>query len=810
MIKQYGMLKTYFKIMWRNLAKNKVFSLINMAGLAIGMATCFIIVLYIQDELSYDRFNEAADRIVRVNFAASINGGNIRESFVMPPVAQALQREFPEVEQATRLRTYGTQKITVGEKHFRQEHFAFADSNFFRVFSLRLENGNPETALLRPNSLVITRETAIRYFGKADAVGMTLLIGGGPAPFTITGVMDKIPSNAHFHFDMLCSMSSLPEAAEQTWLSSNYFTYLLLARGSQYKQLEAKLPGVVKKYMGPQILQSMGMTLEQFRTKGNELGFVLQPLTDIHLHSNGSYELEPGGNPEYLKIFGAVAVFMLLIACINFINLSTAGASKRAKEVGLRKVLGSRRSELIRQFLFESAVLTLLALLLAVVLVQLALPFFNELAGKSLSLGLNPRELFSLLALALLVSLLAGTYPAFFLSSFQPAAVLKSRFVPGKNSISLRSGLVVFQFLVSISFIVGATTVYQQLKYIQHASLGYDRDRLLVISNSWALGKNEMAFKEKLMADSRVENITVSAYKPAGPSNSNNTLLYPDGKEGQLTRVLQYHIDEAYLPTLGIHLATGRNFSRSFGGDSSAIILNQAAVTAFGLGNSPLGHTITEANYQGSQKKDFTVIGVVKDFHFKSLHEAITPLVMVLGTEWGIIMRVKGRDAGGLLATITKEWGDYNPEEPVEYAFMNDLYNSTYITEQKTGRILNVFAFLTVFVACLGLFGLATFTAEQRTREIGVRKVLGASVSQITGMLSLEFIRLVLISCLIALPLSYWLMHLWLQDFAYHIALHWWIFLLAALTAIAMALFTVSFQSIRAATSNPVDSLRTE
>jgi putative ABC transport system permease protein len=406
--------------------------------------------------------------------------------------------------------------------------------------------------------------------------------------------------------------------------------------------------------------------------------------------------------------------------------------------------------------------------------------------------------------------MLAGIYPAFFLSSFSPVSVLKCRFVQGKKSISLRSGLVVFQFFISVALMIGTGVVYQQLKYIQNKELGYDKDQIMVLNNSWALGRNEQVLKEQLLKDSRVLSISTSSYKPVGKTNSNNTLIYPDGKDNQLTRILKYHIDEQYIPTMGMKLVAGRNFSKSLSTDSSALIINETTAKLFGWGKNAVGHIITQADYNAGQKKDFTVIGVVKDFHFRSLHEAIAPIIMSLHPQWGLIIKMKGKDVSGLVASIHKQWADFNTGEPLDYDFIDKLYDKTYIAEQKTGRILNIFSILTILVACLGLFGLAAFTAEQRTREIGIRKVLGASTQQITNMLSREFIKLVVIACVIAFPLSYWLMYKWLQDFAYRINISWWIFLVAGILAITIALATVSFQAIKAAMANPVKSLRTE
>jgi putative ABC transport system permease protein len=803
------MIKNYLKIACRNIAKNKAFSVINILGLAIGMAVCFVIVLYVQHELSYDRFNKNADRIVRVVFKASVNGGKIDESNVMPPVAAALKADYPEVEMATRLHQDGRPTIVYNNKTFRDGQAAFVDGNFFDVFSIQFIQGDAATALMQPNSVVLTSTIAEKYFGNTDPMGKTITYNN-TGLFKVTGIIAPIPTNAHFHFDIFGSMSTINQANDPSWLTSSFFTYVLLRKGYDYKKLEAKMPGMVEKYMGPQILQSMGISLAQFRSKGNQLGFVLQPLTAIHLYSHTSSEFEPGGDIKYIYIFSAIAVFMLLIASINFINLSTAGASKRAKETGIRKVLGSGKLQLIKQFLLESLLVTALALVMAALLVQLSLPFFNELAGKQLAFGGQLKTWCLLLAMGLLVGLLAGIYPAFFLSSFAPIATLKGRFRASTGSMGLRSGLVVFQFFISVSLITGTFVVYRQMNYIQNKKLGYSKEQLMVVNNSWALGANEKNFKAMLLQNPAVESVTVSGYKPAGPTNSNNSLVYPEGHQNDLTRAVRYGVDEQYIPTLGIAIAAGRNFSTQMATDSTAIIVNEAAAAVFGWGNNAVGKSVVWVSGDEGRKVSYHIIGIVKDFHFKSLHDAIAPLLMVMEPGSGLIVKVKTAQVAGLLQTMKAQWAGFKTEEPFSYAFMDELYIAEYIAEQKTSRILQVFAVLTIFVACMGLFGLATYTAEQRSKEIGIRKVLGASVSQVTQMLSKEFMKLVLLGCVLAFPLSWWAMHTWLQDFAYRTTLSWWIFIAAGAAAMLIALLTVCVKAIRAALANPVVSLRSE
>jgi putative ABC transport system permease protein len=568
---------------------------------------------------------------------------------------------------------------------------------------------------------------------------------------------------------------------------------------------------MVEKYMGPQIQQSMGISLKQFITKGNQLGFALQPLTSIHLYSHANYELSPPGDAMYVYIFGAIAIFMLLIACINFINLSTASASQRAKEVGVRKVIGSGKLQLVKQFLIESALLVFIALVISGVLVKFALPFFNHISGQDLHFDFDLKIISAFVAIGLLVSFIAGLYPAFYLSSFKPVEVLKGKFTRANKSFGLRSSLVVFQFFISVGLITGTIVVWQQMRFIQNKNLGYDKEQLLTIPNSYALGKNEEVFKQEMLQDPQIVNATVSSYKPAGPSSGGNALAYPEGHDNQITRTTEYHVDENYIPTFEMKMASGRNFSANFATDSTAMILNETAAKAFGWNNTTaIGKTVIRENSSRGTNIPYHVIGVVKDFNFQSLHQPITPLLMTLEPESGLIFKVKTAHIRDLIASMKIKWDKFNTGEPFTFNFMDDLYNKTYAAEQNTGTILNIFALLTIFVACLGLFGLATYTAEQRTKEIGIRKVLGASVVSVTKMLSKDFIKLVFIACLIAFPLSWWAMNKWLQSFAYRIHISWWIFVAAAIIAILIALITVSFQAIKAAVANPVESLRSE
>jgi len=815
------MFKNYLMIALRNLRRNKLFSAINIFGLALGLATCLVILLFVQHEFSYDRYNEKADQMVRVVIKGVMQGGELKEGNVMPPVARTMKRDFPEVLDATRLRNMGMPRVSYGDKTFREDKIAFVDSNFFQFFTLPLLKGNAKTVLSQPNSVVITRAVAKKYFGEADPIGKVLEFKDAHATLTVTGMIDAVPEASHFHFGFFAALSVLPESRSESWMDSNFYTYLLLQKGYDYRKLEAKLPQMMEKYAGPQMQKSLGVTMEQFRAKGNSIDLYLQPLTDIHLYSDVTLELEPAGDIRYVYIFSAIAVFMLVIACINFMNLSTAGASRRSREVGIRKVLGSQRIELIRQFLAESLLLTTIAMALALGIVWLALPFFNHLTQQQLTLDLtrNAWALPGLLLFGLLTGLLAGSYPAFFLSGFNPIAVLKNRNSGTGKSGGLRSGLVVFQFFISICLVVGTTVVYKQLSYIQHKKLGYDREQVMVVQESFWLGKNVDVFRQQLRQDPRVASVSTSGFLPAGSTYNNNFFVSPDEND-KLVKTLRYEVDQYYLGTLGMELAQGRNFSPAFGADSSAAILNETAVRAFGWDKQSddakagsmknvLGHTISKMD--NGVKQTWHVIGVVKDFHFRSLHEQITPIVMTLGGDNGTtIVKIKTADIAGVVASTKKLWGGLKAEAPFSWSFLDDRFNDTYKSEQNVGILLIIFAALTIFVACLGLFGLATFTAEQRTREIGIRKVLGADVMGIVRLLSTDFLRLVGLAFLLAAPVAWLVMNRWLQDFAYRITISWGIFLSAAFLALTITIITISFRAIRAATANPVKSLRSE
>jgi len=803
------MLHNYSKIALRNLRRNRVFSLVNILGLSIGLAACLLIAAYIRDETHYDRYAARAKDIYRIDLTLT---GATTSVYPMVDVAvgPGMTAVYPEIEAYTRMRHMGDMFVQYGDRSFKEQNMAFADSNFFSIFTLPFLEGDAHTALKQPGSLVVTRDFADKYFGARPALGKIIQLksfGAGK----ITGVIDRIPDESHFHFDAFLSESTT-QYGKQTWTNLGFYTYLLLRPNADPKRLQARFPDLVAKYCVPEIAHDMGVPLAKARDAVNTFIFSLTPLTDIHLHSDTKYELETNGSSRYIFIFGALALFILLLACANFTNLSTAAAVGRGKEVGIRKVMGSLRAQLITQFLVESVLITAFAMILAFGLVRLILPYFNEVSGKHIdfSLFLGYPALIAALLLTLVVGTAAGVYPAFFLSSFNTIRVLKgSVAVKGGRRSLLRRGLVVFQFVVSIALIVGTLVVYRQLRFMQDKRLGYDKDQVLFIQDASLLGYNQEAFRQQLLQDKRVSNASLSWTVP-GSGFMDGTEVYAkrSGPEnGHELHTNIYHVDYDFVPTLGLQVIKGRNFSREFPTDSSGVLINETEVNDLGWGNTdPIGKTIVR-----SGRQEFKVIGVVRDFHYLSVKEKIAPLMLMLGNNFGgMLVKVNTADMKGFLADAKQRWTSYNPAGPFNYYFLDDRYATMYVSEQRTGRLFTAFTVIAILIACLGLFGLATYMVEQRTREIGIRKVLGASIASVLLLVSGEFLMLVGVAFLIAVPVTWWAMNQWLREFAYRTPVSWWIFPLAGAAALFIALFTISWETTRAATANPVDSLRTE
>ncbi|MES2265991.1 MAG: ABC transporter permease [Bacteroidota bacterium] len=807
------MFRNYFKTAFRSLKKNKGFTAINVLGLALGLCVCMLIVFYVIDELGYDKFNTKIDRIYRVNNDIKFGGSDRTFAQSPAPLAAAFKSDFPEVEKTVRFRVNGVFKIRKGDQNVQEPGMIYADADLFNVFTLPMLQGDPNTALTAPNSVVINETIAKKYFNTTNAVGKTLLLNDS-LNYKVTGVIKDIPKQSHFRFSIFMSMVSLPDSKEDNWLSNNYNTYLLLKPGANPQALEAKFPAMVRKYVGGQLEPAIRMSYDQFEKTGSYFKLNLTALKDIHLKSNRIAELGNNSNIQYVYIFLAVAIFILLIACVNFMNLSTARSSNRAKEVGVRKVLGSPRKMLIAQFLSESIIVTFIATVIALFAAWALLPYFNDTSGKELAFT---AQTFVWLVPILLVGVLvigglAGSYPAFFLSAFQPIDVLKGKLASGFKGGFLRSFLVVFQFSISIFLIIGTMVIYHQLKYIQNKNLGYERDHVLVIKGTSTLNEQAKVLKEEIKRLPGVKNATLSGFTPTADYRNSTTFFTSQARDSKTALSTQFWgVDGEYIPTMGMKIVNGRNFAKEMSTDSASVIINETAARQLGFAN-PIGHELyLPMDTKATILKQVHIVGVVRDFNFSSLRENVTSLVFELSNNTDALsVQVNTADIAGLIGQIKSKWQSVSPNMPFQYSFMDEEFDATYRTEQRIGKIFVSFTTMAIIIACLGLFGLAAYAAEQRTKEIGIRKVLGASVSIIVGMLSKDFIKLVIISIVIASPLAWLAGRYWLSGFAYRDGIKWWIIASAGAGAMLIAFITISFQSIKAALVNPVRSLKSE
>jgi len=791
------MLKNYFKTAFRNIWRHKGFSIINIMGLAVGMSACFLIFLYVHFELSYDSFNTKADRIYRLvtDVQTPTEKVHFNSSGAM---ALNVKNDFPEVESFVRVNG-ASLLVRKGIIKFQEEHSVFADSSFFEVFTLPLKYGNPHTALKQPFNIVFSETAAKKYFGNTNPVGQTMLLTDGNYAATVTGVMKDMPENAHFKADMIVSMYSFRQfdsAMDQEWGNFGINSYLLLKPGTNATALEAKLPAFIEKHDGREMKESQ-----------THFTLLLEPLKDVYLKSNRRGA--ESGNMSNVYIFSMVGVFILLIACFNFINLTTARSSERAKEVGIRKVVGAEKFQLTKQFLSESILICLMAFVLAVLLCALALPLFNQLSGKVVSDGIfsNPGYILILFALSVCIGIIAGIYPALVLSSFMPITVLKGRFATGTKGLLLRKGLVISQFTISIALIIGTIVVYSQLTYMRNQDLGFNKSQMMVLDTH---GDNHnKALNNEIASIRGVISTTMSSSIPGG--GAMNALSQLENKHGdmQTTGVDLYFVDYNYIPQYQIKLVAGRTFSKDFGSDTTqAMILNETAVKMLGYTSAQqaVGRRFSQWGRQGK------IIGVIKDFHYQSLQENIKPLSMRVEPDGvdQISINIATQNMSATVAAIQKKWERIIPYRPFNYYFVDESFDKLYRAEDRFGNLFLNFAILAIFISSLGLLGLASYSTIQRTKEIGVRKVMGASVGNITVLLSKEFVQLVFISIIIATPIAWWVMANWLHDFAYRISVSWWMFVAAGLLALFVALATISYQAIKAALMNPVKSLRTE
>ncbi len=835
-IKTKAMIKNYFKTAWRYMLHNRSSSIINTSGLSIGIACALLIVIFIKNELSYDRFHKDANRIFQIVLNGNMNGQEFWAGNTPPPVGAALANDIPEVEAYTRF--YKPRDIVVryegkgiSDKFFTEKNVLAVDSNFLLVFDFEIIEGDAATALMEPGSLVITEAMAKKYFGKdpdrfREAIGKTLLMNQDKKPFSVTAIIKNIPSQSSIQFDFLTPVADFPvvKRFSWSWVWQQMVCYVKLKKNilldkESIHEVEAKFPAMVR-VQAANGFKRIGKPFDEFIKNGGKWDFHLMPITDVHLRSGniGMPWLNHLSNIKYIYIFGSIALFIILLACVNFMNLATARASNRAKEVGIRKVTGSTNTQLIKQFLSEAFLYSIISSVIAVALVVLLLKGFSVVIDEPISFqsAFTPGIWISLIALTFLVGLLAGSYPAFYLTSFKPVLVLKGKnlLAGSRKNLLIRNGLVVFQFTISTIMIVGTLVVLKQLKFFRNTDLGFDKENVLIISSTNRLKQSEESFRQSISQTPGILNASITTSIPSGSAFGDSYVPEPEGVEETVKEInlTSFMVDESFIPTLGIKIAEGRNFSKDFS-DSASVILNQEALKQIGWKN-PLGKWL---DYPGGDNFRFKVIGVIKNFNIESMQAAITPFVLFhissktydMGVS-NIVAKVKSRDLPHVIDQVQGKWKSFVSAEPFDYKFLDAEFDAQYRTEQRLGSIFSIFATLSIFIACLGLFGLSAFMAERRKKEIGVRKVLGASVQSVVALLSKDFLKLTIVAAVIAFPIAWYFMNKWLEDFAYRINIGWTVFLVAGLGTLTVTLITISFQAISAALANPATSLRTE
>jgi putative ABC transport system permease protein len=813
------MLQNFVRVALRSLIKQKVYSTINILGFAVSISACVLILLYVQHELSYDDFNPKADRLYKVALERIYPEHKTFYAVIPHSFAYAIKKDFPEVENTLLIngpfnRSVVTYKVSESEvKSFEEDNFMMADSSFFEFFDLEMVKGDKKTALAKPNQVVITEETALRYFGKDDPMGKA--IGGDAGDYTVSGVCKSLPANSHMKFDFMASLATFQGFRRDNYTSFSAHAYVLMKPGTDAKSLEAKFPQMVDTYAAPQIERNLGKSWEDYKKAGNGYRYFLQPLTQIHLDPTYlERSITPSANGDYVKILAYVALLILVIACINFMNLATARSAERAREVGVRKTMGSPKSQLVYQFLTESILVALVATALAVALAYVLLPSFNQLAQKQLTIVFDGSFLILLAGFALIVGILAGLYPAFVLSGFNPVVVMKGNFSGSSRGAWMRNGLVVFQFMISIILIVGTLVVGQQMRFMQNKDLGFDKDQLIFIDRAFTLEDKLETFTEQVRDNPNVRAAAVTSSMVGKEGDFFGEQFQPEGSSEVLT-VKFMGADDHFAQMIGFELKEGRFFTEETN-DSLSIILNETAVKTLGL-NDALGRRLNSStdNNDGTQTmRTFTITGIVKDFHFQSLRDEITPLVIFSSEFFGfrqfLAVKLKAENMQQTIAEIENKWKTFAPGQPFRFSYLDDRIQHEYAEEKRSGQLFSVFSGLAIIIACVGLFGLSAYTASLRTKEIGVRKVLGASVTGVTVLLSKDFTKLVIIAYVLAVPVSWWMMNNWLQSFAYRITPGVGSFLLAGGAALTIAWLTVSYQSIKAARVNPVKSLRSE
>jgi len=798
----------------RAINRQKAYVLINVIGLSIGIACSLLISLFVLNELSYDQFNTKKDRIYRVVLHGKLGGQEAHVSSTASVIAPTMMQEFPEMEDFCRMNFWGETVIKYEEQTFTQSAFTQADSAFFKIFSIPLIKGNAETVLNAPHKVVISETTAKKMFGNEDPIDKMIKVGTDSSLYKITGVMQDVPELSHFHVNMLGSFVTNPRANEGNWLSNSFSTYVLLKEGASPESVNEKFHPMLVKYVGPVIQQYFGISFDEFLEKGNQYSLVLQKLTDIHLDPSIEHEVKPASDPKFLYIFGSIALLIIVIAAINFMNLSTAQASKRAKEVGIKKVSGSSRGMLIRQFLTESLFLSFISLILAILIIEITLPYFNNMLNSNLELNYtgNWYTIPGLVIISLFVGFLAGSYPAFFLSSFKPVAVLKGSIKDSMKNGKLRSVLVVLQFSISIMLIVGTLIIFKQINYMINKDMGFNKEHLMVIRRASVLGSDVKTFKEEIV---KLPGVIIASSSTAAPAHNNNGNGYTmEGRDQESFLIETNWVDYDYFDTYRITLASGRLFDREFSTDEEACIVNNSAVQNFGLEMPFETRFNVPDDDPEAEKRYMPIIGVVNDFHFRSLHNRIEPYMFRFKNEhilWGYFsIRIAEDAPDNTLNEIENIWKDFTANEPMQYFFLDEDLKTLYTEEQQNAKLSIVFTILAIIIASLGLFGLTSFTVEQRTKEIGIRKAMGASIRNIFYIISKEIIILVSVSTLIAWPAVYFIARNWLQNYHYKITLNVFDFLIGFLIALVIAVLTISYRTLKSARLNPSESLRYE
>ncbi len=804
------MIRHLFRFSLRSLKRQGGYVTINVLGLAIGMACSLMIALFIIHELSYDNYHEDRDRIYRLGLHGIMSGQEMKNAYMPPPAGPVMANEFPEVESFLRMEIWDETIIMADDKFFTEAHFAMADSSFFDFFSIPLLRGNKETALTEPYSVVLTETAAVRIFGDNDPMDQLIRAGGMPNHFRVTGIMEDIPKNTHFTAGMIGSFTSNQQANSDQWLNNSFLTYLKLYPGTDPQVVEGRFDDLILKYVGPLVRQFMGITIEDFLSMGNRYNFFLQPLTQIHLDPTVEHHHKPASDPKYLWIFGGIGLLILVIASINFTNLSTAQATKRAREVGMKKVIGSSRGMLIAQFVAETVLLAFLALLVAVFFVEIFLPFFNNILSLNLSLSYLTTWYMipGMILLAVLVGLLAGSYPAFYLSSFNPATVLKGN-TNGKQNTRLRLALTVMQFAISIMLISGSVIMYRQLNYMTNKDLGFDRENILVVRRTYVLGGQVGAFKTELEGIPGVVSVSASTAIP-GRSNSNNGYTIR-GRQDESYLMASFWVDYDFPETFGMNMAEGRFFDPERPTDQHACIVNESAVRNYRLENPYETRIVAPGNENSTV---LPVIGVIEDFHFESLKYNISPAILLFKHDhihWGYVsIRYQGNMIRRVLEETEKTWESFAASEPMLYNFIDDDFNRLYREEEQNASLSVIFTILAIIIASMGLYGLTAFALQQLIKEIGVRKTFGATITDIWYLVCKDVMILVAVATVVAWPLVYWIAGNWLQNYHYHISMQAPDFLLGFGIAVLIALATISYRVIRTASMNPSISLRYE